>query len=176
LRPWARPASAKDEALAGLKSRHVLSVPFCWNILSAVMVETIVGGEPKEPLLDAYSRLMDNLGRDAAVLLNWKPSARKAICSNALLASRQMLCRRSSRSSHRWPPRRDASLRCGWLLYSAFAETFRTFQRIDLAARLRWLLDLREPRAITGRANNFGQNFTRLFHSDQSLKQNQELN
>jgi hypothetical protein len=72
--------------------------------------------------------------------------------------------------------RRDASLRCGWLLYSTFSETFRTFRRIDLAARLRRLLDLREPRAITGSANNFGQNFTRFFHGGQSLKQNQKLN
>jgi hypothetical protein len=60
--------------------------------------------------------------------------------------------------------------------YSAFAKTFWAFGRIDFAARLRWLLDLREPRAITGGANNFGQNFTRFFHSDQSLKENQELN
>jgi hypothetical protein len=36
---------------------------------------------------------------------------------------------------------------------------------------LRWLLYLREPRAITGGANNFGQDFTGLFHIAQSLKQ-----
>jgi hypothetical protein len=29
-----------------------------------------------------------------------------------------------------------------WLLYSAFAEAFLAFRRIDFAARLRWLLDL----------------------------------
>jgi hypothetical protein len=64
---------------------------------------------------------------------------------------------------------------CGWLLYSAFAETFRAFGRIDFAARLRWLRDLREPRAITGGANNFGQNFTWCFHSDQSIKTKQNV-
>jgi len=66
-----------------------------------------------------------------------------------------------------------ASLR---LLYSTFAEAFLAFGRIDFAARLSWLCDLRKPSAITGRANNFGQNLTRLFHNDQSLKQNEKLN
>jgi hypothetical protein len=62
--------------------------------------------------------------------------------------------------------------RCGWLLYPAFAETFLAFRRIDFTARLRWLLDLLQARAIAGGANNFGQTFTRSFHRDQSLKQN----
>jgi len=54
--------------------------------------------------------------------------------------------------------------RCGWLLYSAFAETFRAFRGVDFAARLRWLLDLLKPRAIAGGANNFGRSLTRFFH------------
>ncbi len=29
-----------------------------------------------------------------------------------------------------------------WLLYSAFAEAFLAFRRIDFVARLRWLFDL----------------------------------
>jgi hypothetical protein len=53
--------------------------------------------------------------------------------------------------------------------------TFLASARKDFAARLRWLLDFREPRAITGGANNFGQSFTRFFHSDQSLKQKVEF-
>jgi hypothetical protein len=71
-------------------------------------------------------------------------------------------------------PFRDPSLRCGWrgrrLLYTAFAETCRAFRRIDFAPQLRWLLDPLQPGAITGGADSFGQNFTRLFHHDQSLK------
>jgi hypothetical protein len=72
--------------------------------------------------------------------------------------------------------------RDGWrtallrLIYSAFAETFLAGGRIDFAARFCWLLDLLKPRAITGGANNFGQNLTRFFHDDQSLKQNTNLN
>jgi hypothetical protein len=62
------------------------------------------------------------------------------------------------------------------LLYSAFAEAFLAFRRIDFAARLRWLLDLLQPCAITGGANSFGQNFTLFFHNDQSLKQDKKLN
>lgn len=76
-------------------------------------------------------------------------------------------------------PLRDPGLRCGWrgwrLLYSAFAETCRAFGRIDFAARLRWLPDLLQPGAITGGADSFGQNFTRFFHYDQSLKQDKKL-
>ena len=53
---------------------------------------------------------------------------------------------------------------CGWPLYSAFAQTLRAFGRIDFAARLRWLLDLLNPRAIAGGANNFGRSLTRFFH------------
>jgi hypothetical protein len=49
-------------------------------------------------------------------------------------------------------------------LYSAFAKTFLALGRIDFAARLRWLFDLLDPRAITGSANSFSQKFTRLFH------------
>jgi hypothetical protein len=64
----------------------------------------------------------------------------------------------------------------GWLLYSAFAETFRAFRRIDFAAWLRWLLDLLKPRAIAGGANHLCHNFTRSFHRDQSLKQKKDLN
>jgi hypothetical protein len=72
--------------------------------------------------------------------------------------------------------------RGGWridllrLIYSAFAETFLASGRIDFAARFCWLLNLLNPRAITGGANNFGQNLTRSFHDDQSLKQNTNLN
>jgi len=72
-------------------------------------------------------------------------------------------------------PRRKASRSTGlfdrsrsWLPYSAFAKAFLAFRRIDFAARLRWLLDLLQPCAITGGANSFGQNFT-FFHNDQSL-------
>jgi len=57
-------------------------------------------------------------------------------------------------------------------LYSAFAEAFRAFLRIDFATRLCRLFDLLKPRAIAGRANNLGQHFTRSFHRDQSFKQN----
>ena len=87
------------------------------------------------------------------------------------------LSRRKSTSRHgslTGAPFRDPSLRCGWrgrrLLYTAFAETCRAFGRIDFAPQLRWLLDLLQPGAITGGADSFGQNFTRLFHYDQSLK------
>jgi hypothetical protein len=66
--------------------------------------------------------------------------------------------------------------RRSWLPYSAFAEAFLTFRRIDFAARLRWLFDLLHPRAITSGANSFGQNFTLFFHNDQSLKQDKKLN
>jgi hypothetical protein len=69
---------------------------------------------------------------------------------------------------------RDPSLRCGRrgrrLLYTAFAETCWAFGRIDLAPQLRRLLDLLQPGAITGGADSLGQNLTRLFHYDQSLK------
>jgi hypothetical protein len=71
----------------------------------------------------------------------------------------------------RW--RADCLLR---LVYSAFAETFLAFGRIDFATRLRWLLDLRKSSATTGGANDFGQNFIRFSHDDQSLKQNTNLN
>jgi hypothetical protein len=66
--------------------------------------------------------------------------------------------------------------RCDRVLYSAFAETFRTFRGIDFATRLRWLFDLLKPRAIAGGANNLSQHFTRSFHRDQSLKTKQKLN
>jgi hypothetical protein len=68
------------------------------------------------------------------------------------------------------------SNKIGRLVYSAFAETFLAGSRIDFAARFRWLLDLLKPRAVTGGANNFGQDLTPLFHNDQSLKQNTNLN
>jgi len=54
------------------------------------------------------------------------------------------------------------------LVYSALAETYLAFGRIDFAARLRWLLYLLHPHAVAGGANNFVQNITRLFHSNQS--------
>jgi len=63
--------------------------------------------------------------------------------------------------------------RDGWrtalqrFVYSPLAETFLAFGRIDFAARFWRLLDLLQPRAITGGANNFGH-FTWFFHSDQS--------
>jgi hypothetical protein len=62
--------------------------------------------------------------------------------------------------------------RCGRFLYSALAETFRTFREIDFATWLGWLFDLLKSRPIAGRANNLSQSFTRSFHRDQSLKQN----
>ena len=60
--------------------------------------------------------------------------------------------------------------------YSAFAETFLAGGRVDFAARFCWLLDLLKPGAVAGGANNFAQSLTRLFHYDQSLKQNTNLN
>jgi hypothetical protein len=60
--------------------------------------------------------------------------------------------------------------------YSAFAEAFFAFRRIDFAARLRGLLDLLLPCAVTGVANSFGQDFTRFSHDHQSLKQDYKLN
>jgi hypothetical protein len=64
----------------------------------------------------------------------------------------------------------------GGFLYSAFAETFRAFRRIDFATRLRWLFDLLKPRAIAGGANNnLSQHFTWSVHRDQSLKTKVEL-
>jgi hypothetical protein len=68
-----------------------------------------------------------------------------------------------------------SSSRCGRFLYSALAETFRTFRGIDFATRLGWLFDLLKSRPIAGRANNLSQSFTRSFHRDQSLKQNKNL-
>jgi hypothetical protein len=62
------------------------------------------------------------------------------------------------------------------LAYPALAETFIAGGRIDFAVRFCWLLDLLKPRAITGGANNFGQTLTWLFHNDQSLEQNTNLN
>lgn len=56
------------------------------------------------------------------------------------------------------------------LPYSPSAETFRTFRRIDFAARLRWLLDVLNARAIAGGAGHLDQRFTWMFHCAQSLK------
>jgi hypothetical protein len=61
---------------------------------------------------------------------------------------------------------------CGRSLYSALAETFRTFRGIDFATRVGRLFDLLKSRAIAGGANNLSQSFMRSFHRDQSLKQN----
>jgi hypothetical protein len=61
------------------------------------------------------------------------------------------------------------------LLYSAFAEAFLAFRRIDFVARLRRLLHLLRPCAITGGANIFGQNFTLFLHNDQSFKIRQKV-
>jgi hypothetical protein len=51
----------------------------------------------------------------------------------------------------------------------AFAKTFLAAGRIDSAARLCWLLNPLEARAITGWANNFGRNFACFFHNHQML-------
>jgi hypothetical protein len=61
------------------------------------------------------------------------------------------------------------------LLYSAFAEALLAFRRIDFVARLRRLLHLLQPCAITGGANIFGQNFTLFLHNDQSFKIRQKV-
>jgi hypothetical protein len=61
-------------------------------------------------------------------------------------------------------------------LYSAFAEAFLAFRRIDFVARLRRLLHLLQPCAITGGANSFGQNSTLFLHNDQSLNKDKKLN
>jgi hypothetical protein len=61
------------------------------------------------------------------------------------------------------------------LLYSAFAEAFLAFRRIDSVARLRRLLHLLQSCAITGGANIFGQNFTLFLHNDQSFKIRQKV-
>jgi hypothetical protein len=68
------------------------------------------------------------------------------------------------------------NLRCGGLLYSAFAETFRAFRGIDFATWLRRLFDLLKPCAIAGGANNLSQHFTQSIHRDQSLRTKQKLN
>ena len=74
---------------------------------------------------------------------------------------------------------RDPDLRCGWrgrrLPNAAFADTCQALGRIDFAPRLRWPLDLLQPSAITGGADNFRRSFTRLFHCDQSLRQDEKL-
>jgi hypothetical protein len=57
-----------------------------------------------------------------------------------------------------------------WLLYSAFAETFGAFGRINFSPRLRWLLNLLEARAVTGPTNFFGQGSRRFFHCDSIIK------
>jgi hypothetical protein len=62
--------------------------------------------------------------------------------------------------------------RHGGFLYSAFAETFRAFRRINFATRLRWLFGLLKPGAVAGGANNLSHNSTwPSFHGGQSLKQ-----
>jgi hypothetical protein len=63
-----------------------------------------------------------------------------------------------------------------WPRYSALAEAFLAFGRIDFAARLLGLFDHLCPCAITGGANSLGQGFTLFFHNGQSSKQNQKLN
>jgi hypothetical protein len=55
------------------------------------------------------------------------------------------------------------------LIYSALAETYLAFRRIDFAARLCRLLGLLKSRAVAGRASHFSRNFLRFFHRDQSL-------
>jgi hypothetical protein len=62
-----------------------------------------------------------------------------------------------------------------WLFYSAFTEAFLAFRRIDFVARLRWLLDLLQPCAITGGANSFGQNFTLFLHKRPIIKTRQKV-
>jgi hypothetical protein len=60
------------------------------------------------------------------------------------------------------------------LSYPAFAETFLALGRVNLAPRLRWLLDLPQARAIAGGANNLGQSFARSSHRNQSAKTSKE--
>jgi hypothetical protein len=62
------------------------------------------------------------------------------------------------------------------LFYSTLSGALCTLRRIDPAAQLRWLLNLRRPRAIAGGANHFGRNFARSFHCVQSSKQKTSLN
>jgi hypothetical protein len=52
---------------------------------------------------------------------------------------------------------------------SAFAKTFLAVGRIDLSARLCWLLNPLKARAVTGRANNFGRIFAYFFHNHRML-------
>jgi hypothetical protein len=61
------------------------------------------------------------------------------------------------------------------LLYSAFAEAFLAFRRIDSVARLRRLLHLLQSCAITGGANIFGQNFTLFLHKRPIIKIRQKV-
>jgi hypothetical protein len=60
------------------------------------------------------------------------------------------------------------------LSYPALAETFPALAGVNFAPRLRWLLDLPQPRAIAGGANNLGQTFARSSHRNQSSKTSKE--
>jgi hypothetical protein len=60
-----------------------------------------------------------------------------------------------------------------WLLYSAFAEAFLAQDRFW--GRLRRLLHLLQPCAITAGANSFGQNFTLFLHKRPIIKMRQKV-
>jgi hypothetical protein len=49
-----------------LKSPYVIWVPEKWNVLSAAMMDRILGDDRNEPLRDAYSRLDDRTGGSVA--------------------------------------------------------------------------------------------------------------
>ena len=50
-----------------LKSPNVIWIPQKWNVLSATMMDRILGNGSSEPLLDAYSRLDDRTGGAMAI-------------------------------------------------------------------------------------------------------------
>jgi hypothetical protein len=83
-----------------------------------------------------------------------------------------------ARPAPRWKTQKSTGLfnrSRSWLPYSAFAEAFLAFRRIDFVARLRWLLDLLQPCAFTGGANSFGQNFTLFLHKRPIIKIRQKV-
>jgi hypothetical protein len=73
------PSAATMERLEDrLRSCNVISVPYNWNILSAVMVHRLLGLGEDESLLDSYHRLIDLEGGNVSLPLRWKPS-RKSV-------------------------------------------------------------------------------------------------
>jgi hypothetical protein len=75
-------AATKERLEHRLRSRHVISVQYNWNILAAVMIDRMRGSAVNEPLHDAYSRLIDNLNGDAiAVPSKWKPTRKRVFAA-----------------------------------------------------------------------------------------------